>query len=130
MKIFLKAGIISFVLILTFQGCSDNPASINDDEIVFFVLDNSIKVKNRLSRPIYYFAVERDLAARINWAPISRDENEIKPKQQKKILFEDIFGYEEGKQIIFYYWTGKGTGTKSIKSFVIDQKIDRYHYQS
>lgn len=119
----IKTGLILFLLTTLLYSCSDHPASITNDGIIVFVFDNRMEVKNFLSRSIYYFAVERDLAARINWAPISTEENEIKPNQQKKILFEDISGYEEGKQIIFYYWTGKGTGTKSIESFVIDTEL-------
>ena len=47
----------------------------------------------------------------------------IKPRQQKKILFEDISGYEEGKKIAFYYWIGKGPEGRSIKGFSIDTEL-------
>lgn len=117
---FSKTGLILFLLMLLLHGCSDNPASITDDGIVVFVFDNRIEVQNHFSRSVYYFAVERELAARINWAPISRDENEIKSRQQKKILFEDISGYEKGKQVLFYYWSEKERGSKSIEGLVID----------
>lgn len=120
MNTLLKTGLALFLLTSLLHGCSDNPASVKSNGVEVFVFDNRIEVKNHLSQPIYYFAVERNTDVRIFWIPRSTDENEIKPKQQKKILLEDITGYEEGKKITFHYWTEKGTGTKTIEHFVID----------
>lgn len=66
-----------FLLTPLLHSCSDNLASINEDEIIVFILDNRIDVKNHFSQPIYYFAVESGSAAVLHWAPASTDENEI-----------------------------------------------------
>ncbi len=109
-------------------GCSENPVHFKSDEIQGNVSKNKLTIINKIDNPIYYTVFERETAAHINWAPISNDENKINPQQNKQIDLNGVYGFQEGKQIIIYYWSaanpdiGLVGDPKSIKSIVVDTK--------
>ncbi len=100
-------------------SCSDHPADVKPGDIQIEATETALKVLNGGERAIYYFAVERNLAARINWAPVSEKENEIKAGQSKQILFEDM-GVKQGDQVLFYYWTAKEPESEDIRSILVE----------
>ncbi|NIS22906.1 hypothetical protein GWN42_09385 [candidate division KSB1 bacterium] len=58
----------------------------------------------------------------INWAPISNDENKINPQQNKQLDLNDVYGFQDGKQIIIYYWSVVDPDAQAIKNIVVDTK--------
>lgn len=113
---YLLAPILFGLLI----GCSDNPYNFETEDIEGIVIGEKLKVSNKSDRSIYYFAVEQETAALIDWIAISREENEIKAKDAKDILFEDVIGYEKGAKIILYYWVDDNGQAKGMKNLVIE----------
>lgn len=101
-------------------GCSDNLTGFQTDEVSAEVKDNGILVSNKTNKPVYYFAVEAETAAVINWAPVSRDENKIESGSNKFIPFSDIYGFEEGDEILFYYWQTDDPSPNDIQNLLID----------
>lgn len=105
-------SIKSYLVFLLFMGslmtaCSDNPFSYQTDDIAVRVTSEGLEVLNKMDRPVYYFGVEQGTAAVILWAPISRPENQIKPRRKKAILFSEIAGYKNNSKVIFNYWTSE-----------------------
>ncbi|MCW9708039.1 hypothetical protein [Fodinibius salsisoli] len=108
-----------FVLAGFMISCSDNPADVKPGDIQIEATETALKVLNGGESAIYYFAVERNLAARINWAPISEKENEIKVGQSKQISLEDL-KMKQGDQGLFYYWTAKEPKPGDIRHIIVE----------
>ena len=108
---FVCPGIIS---------CSKNSVEFESKEIDVTVSKNRLVIFNKIYKPIYHFVVERETAALINWAPISDDKNKISPVQSVEIYLNDVLGYQDGMQIIIYYWSVTNPETETIKSIVVD----------
>lgn len=105
---------------LAIISCSDNPLAFKSDEIDVLVSKNKMTIINKTENPIFYFVVERETAAAINWVPISSSENEIIPQQNKQLNLNDVFGFKAGRQIIVYYWSDPNP--QSIKNIVVNTK--------
>lgn len=114
--------ILSILLIGFLLGCSDNPTAFSSEEIEGKVTEETLEVFNKLDRSIYYFVVERGTAATILWAPTSGEDNEIKRLRSRAIKLDDIFGFEPGKEILFYYWSEQELGSADIKNIVIQSQ--------
>ncbi|NIR47313.1 hypothetical protein GWO43_02410 [candidate division KSB1 bacterium] len=103
-------------------NCSDNPVEFKSEEIEGKVSKNKLTISNKIDKPNYYFVVERESAVHINWAPISNDENKINPQQNKQLDLNDVYGFQDGKQIIIYYWSVVDPDAQAIKNIVVDTK--------
>ena len=67
----------------------------------------TLRVMNRSDRPIYYFVVERESAASVDWRPCTQAETcpAVAPGAQAVVSFDRIVGYEPGeREAIFYWW--------------------------
>jgi hypothetical protein len=104
--------ILSF---LAFWGCSDSVSDLNTKDVSLFIDSADLNIRNNFSHPIYYFAVESGVAAQINWAPISTEENRVKARGMKSLPLDSINAYDHGDEIIFYYWSKKEPGNDNIK---------------
>lgn len=115
--------LISILLIFyLLSGCTilSSSDSKTHDGLKFKLHDDHFVVTNTTGKPVYYFVVDRASTAFILWAPVSTKENEIKPKQKKMFLFEEIWNYSEGAQINFYYWVEHEPDFESINVVVLD----------
>lgn len=65
----------------------------------------SSKLQTKKSIDIYYAVFDPDVAAVIDWVPVSTSENRIKPNSNVVISTSDIEQHELGDQIIVFYWT-------------------------
>ena len=110
----------AFVTLLAAAGCSDNPLVVNTEEVSVLKQGEQMEVLNRLDESIYYFAVEQGTLATILWAPISREENEIKGKSTKELSYSEVFGYEPGGTIILHYWTGDDPDSEDVRNVIIE----------
>lgn len=86
-------------------GCSDI-THFESEAVEGRVSKNALYVYNKSGRAIAYFAVEREEAALIDWVrtPANGGENTIEAGTTKRILLRDVYGYERGDEILFYYW--------------------------
>lgn len=107
--------LIAVVFIISISGCADSVSDLNTDDVSITVDSEDLNIKNNFNHSIYYFAVEAGVAAVIQWAPISSDENRVKSRSTKRILLENIHAYEPGDEILIYYWSKKEPGNKNIK---------------
>lgn len=105
--------------IISCSDDSDNVSGYGNSEITGLIKDNNLVITNYSDVPIYYFAVEREVTALINWAPICEDENKVHPKHSKKIELDDIHGYMKGRQILVYYWNTLEPTSESIKNILV-----------
>ncbi len=101
-------------------GCSQYPTAFSTDKVSTHVGETGISVFNKSGTSVYYFAVERELAARINWAAVSSKENEITSWDVKFVAYADIGGFEREKQILLYYWSAEDPSLKDIQNMVIN----------
>lgn len=116
---FGRSAILGFTLCLAIISCSHNPADFESNEIAVVVSKKDLTIINKLKKPIYYFAFSPLAGADRDWTPYSSDENKINPRQNKKLNLNDISRYEEGKQIIIYYWSAIEPASSSIKNLVV-----------
>ena len=108
--------LIPFFLILIFSGCADSVSDLNTKDVVVSVEIENLNARNNFNHSVYYFVVEAGVAAVIQWAAISTDENRIKSRSTKQIPFNEIHAFEPGDEIIIYYWSKKEPGNNNIKS--------------
>lgn len=89
-----------FVLVLISFSCQDEYS-----HGVF--VRNQIKhisISNQTSVSTYYAAFEREILARINWAPVCSEKNEIKPFGVGQIpITEDSF--KPSNQAVVFWWS-------------------------
>ncbi len=102
-----KTWSVLFLIPLVLLACNKNGTNVTYDDLTIEVLDDSIRVTNNTSLTIHYLAVERGTAAVIDWAPScdTQDSNQIVPGHSTQILYENIFGFHEDCEILFYWWT-------------------------
>ncbi len=109
------SSITLLLITLFFITCSDSVSDLNRKDVSLIIESDHLKIQNRFSHSIYYFAVESGVAAQIQWAPLSTDENRVKPRGMKSLPLDSIHAYEPGDEILFYYWSEKEPKNSNIK---------------
>ncbi|HEX2077310.1 MAG TPA: hypothetical protein VHG08_06360 [Longimicrobium sp.] len=91
-------------------GCSSSEGPL-DPAVALDVSVNarkSLRLENASSRAIYYFVIERNMAALANWAPCTSPEQpcpRVQPRSQTQVPYSRIAGYEPGaREAIVYWW--------------------------
>lgn len=107
--------LITLFTCLIISSCADSVSDLNTDDVAITSNSADLNIKNNFNHSIYYFAVEAGIAAVIQWAPISSDENRVKSRSTKQIPLENIHAYEPGDEILIYYWSKKEPGNNNIK---------------
>jgi hypothetical protein len=97
-----------FAVIILVNSCITSFESIANN-IILSTVSDSLKIDNLIGEKIYYFAVESNFAAALNWAP-SKNGPFIKKGHYKKISFNEISNGKpepayKGDRIIVYWWT-------------------------
>ena len=88
--------------VIALAACSDPSGPV---EIVT-TPQQALRIDNRTAAPIYYFAVELNAAALINWAPC-RDPGTcdgIQPGHSRQVPFSEIGFYSPSAQDALVYW--------------------------
>lgn len=94
---------IGIMLILLVGGCSDFD-HFESGAIEGYASGEAVHVKNKTDTPVWYMVVERETAATINWVRTKEERNKLVPGVTKEIPLQEVFGYEKGDEILFYYW--------------------------
>lgn len=114
---------VVFLCILLSNSCSIPNLYENDD---IFVTKEQLKLRitNNSNETIYYFVVEQETAAVINWAP-SLNGPSIQSGQYTIVQYSDIYVAEnqavkKGSKVIIYYWTSSLKSIYDVSGFVVE----------
>lgn len=116
----MKLSYISLLSLLVWGiGCSEGGG---EDIIVGFSGgEKTLNVTNYSSRTIYYFAVDQSELALLDWIPTTDPfaPHRIESNAVKKISFDEIYLFDAGDTIAFYYWTldPKPNGGFTVSNF-------------
>ena len=104
----LPAAVIRFAavgaacLAAALVGCS---SSFGPVDVV--TQASALRILNSSDAPIYYFIVERQSAALVDWAPCTKPSTcpSVAAHGDAEVPFSRIVGYEPGeREAIFYWW--------------------------
>ena len=123
--------IVTAVACLTAAGCSD-PTGVRSDILEITRQSSSLRLRNLIGEPVYYFVVERGTSAVVDWSPCIDPEIEdppcrrVAPRSSRTVPFTDIVGYEAGEaEVIVYHWrliprgAVTGWGTDSLRAMIV-----------
>ncbi|MBI3579979.1 MAG: hypothetical protein HY089_11285 [Ignavibacteriales bacterium] len=102
----MKLSYISLLGLLVWGiGCSEDGEG--DIMVGFSGGEKALNVTNHSSRTIYYFAVDQSELPLIDWIPTTDPfaPHRIESGTVKKISFNEIYLFEPGDTIAFYYWS-------------------------
>jgi len=118
-----SARTLVFALLAGQLGCTDG---IGPVDIVS--RDSALRITNSSAAPIYYFAVERQSAASVDWGPCTNPStcaSVVAAHAVVQVPFSQIVGYEPGeREAILYWWhlipsPGSGFQVDSIRARVL-----------
>ena len=114
--------VILFLLFLIFSSCSTSFESL-EDKVRISTTSNDIIIHNQLDERIYFFVVEQQILAVINWAP-SKSGPVIKSRKSVNIPFNKIFNgkseqVKSGDKVVVYWWTNSLQDFNDVHSEVI-----------
>ncbi len=92
-------GIIALALIAC--NAPTGPLTVNATR------NQSLRLVNNTPEPVYYFVVERDAAALINWAPCTDPAQckTVPPRGARSVPYDEIASYTpSARQAIVYWW--------------------------
>jgi hypothetical protein len=92
---------------------------VDSEELSVEVNKEELDVMNKSDRPVHYFAVDREEAAQINWTPGTNAETKIEAGQSSELPFTDIYGFEQGNEVILYYWPINNAKIGEIQDIVV-----------
>lgn len=103
MKLLRKTACFLLALSVAW-GCKDDDASPSSFEVS--VIQQALQLKNGLGSDVFYFIVERETAALINWAPsVSQGTPFVAAGRSVEIKLGDVTGYTPGDtEAIVYHW--------------------------
>jgi len=89
-------------MILVMAGCS----STLKENVSISTLPPNLEIVNDSNRPIFYIAIEENVAARINLANPCDDYNpNLEAKSKATVPYEDIYGFESDSKNVWVMWT-------------------------
>lgn len=92
-----------FFLFFLISGCEILASKSGEFEAQ--ITPSGLILENNLNETAYYFAVGRELAARINWAPGFSGNNYIRGGTSKMIPLDGIGQDENEREFLVYWWT-------------------------
>lgn len=89
---------------IVFISCSED--EVDPNPITVSQVGEQLNLLNNTSDTLYYFLVDQNTLAVINWAPSVNDNQEnIDPNGQARIPLTEVTGYStETEVIVVYYW--------------------------
>ncbi|MEL7832954.1 hypothetical protein [Fodinibius sp. Rm-B-1B1-1] len=112
--------LVIFIVSALVFGCSDQPVNTSMQEVEAEISDEQLQLHNNSVADIYYFVVEQDMAAKINWEPRSQDENRIQSGDTKLVSLSEVMEYEAGDTVIIYFWTSEDPESDQIKNILVE----------
>lgn len=113
----MRRQILPFSLLLLLISCT--AFLDNADGVSGTWKNKKVMIENGTTSSIYYFAVEQGTLEVINWAPHSSNENKIESFSNLGIDESEIYGFEKGKTVIFFYWSVKDPKSDQIESLAV-----------
>ena len=92
-------------LTIATAGCSD-PVGVETDILKARVVSASLGLTNQTRFPVYYFAVDRNTLAVIDWA-ICMDPTRcesVPARSTRWVPLTEIFGADENSEIVVFHW--------------------------
>ena len=90
------------VLIVLAAGCNSPTGPVQ-----VTARAGSLRLANATEAAVYYFAIERETATRVDWIPCTNPSTcaAVDLHGQKSVPYQDILGYEPGdREAIVYWW--------------------------
>lgn len=122
-----RRGVSALVLALVAAGCSD-PVGAESDILLAGISDDHLQLANRTDAPVYYFAVDNQTAAVIDWAPCTDPPQcqSVPAQATKLVLLADLHIDEEASHLIVFHWrlvagVGQtGYAVDSLRTLTVD----------
>lgn len=113
----MKVRNLPLFLLLLIISCVD--VSNSTEGVSGTWKNKKVMIENGSTSSIYYFAVEQGTSEVINWAPHSSNENKVESFSNLVLDENDIYGFENGKTVIIYYWSVKDPSLDQIESLAV-----------
>lgn len=99
-----KLYILIALTISTLYGCKDD--GVGPTPITVSQIASQLNLLNNTEERLYYFIVDQNTLAVINWAPsVGENQAKIAPYGQARIPLSEVTGYsDESEVIVIYYW--------------------------
>jgi hypothetical protein len=82
----------------------------NDEEgVQLRAASSSLYVTNNTAETIYYFGVERQTSAVVDWITGCDTKYTVQSRITREIPYSEIVGFKKGCQAFFYWWHCSGT---------------------
>ena len=103
--------------LLVLLGCGDATGPVAGDEVRVQLTAVGATARNGTPATAYYFVVERETAALINWAGCTDPDHcpGIAPGASVTVPYAQIFGWPGSGELIFYWWHLVPNGTGSYR---------------
>jgi hypothetical protein len=100
-----RRTVAALVMALVVEGCSD-PVAAESDILLAEMSSSHLELRNRTAVPVYYFAVDDQTAAVIDWAPCTDPPQcEAIPAQAtRRVLLADLHIREDASHLIVFHW--------------------------
>jgi hypothetical protein len=116
--------VLQVALAATSLACGD-PTSITQEQFTIRATGREVRLSNAAEMPTFYFVVERETAAVIDFAPCVEGPEcpSVAPGATVRIPYSGISGYQAGrKEAIVFWWrsarTPAGLQPDSLRSTV------------
>lgn len=82
-------------------------------ELCVEVSGTELVLRNKSNTPVHYVVFEQELASRIDWLAICKEDNQIKSQNSVRLPFSSIAGYRPGARVVMYWWRCHSGNPKS-----------------
>ena len=113
----LARRLVQVVIAVALGTACQSPVEL-DGKVAASVVGSSLRIENGTSDPVYYFAVERQTAAAINWAPcVERPQcPSIRAGSAATIALTDVSGFDSTSEEVLVYWWHRIPGTRLLSA--------------
>lgn len=113
---------IIFLLVVSCSSTTD-PNSV-ENSVQALSDSGQILIMNFSDNDIYFAAIEANMAAVVNWAPLCSEENKVMSNSSRRINTSEIECYpgstlKAGDKVIIYYWERSDTSNPEIHTKVV-----------
>ncbi len=115
----MKKLLFLLLAIAVFTSSCDKEGT--SEKVCASVASNKLKITNHSPVPVYYFVVERNAAALINWAKSCSDQNKIDASGSVTIDLGSIYGYTADSELIVHWWRDCST-LDNLENLIISTK--------
>ena len=95
------------VILMNTGGCDDVAFSISPGQVTIVKGGSRVRIANGREAPIFFFVVERETAAAINWAPCTNPDGclRVDPGKIEMLQVTAIVGFRpDAEEAILYWW--------------------------